>query len=333
MSEDDGKLPPSTAESVVSFFSPRSSREQILGDLREWYATTPGNPNYAERSLKILSRAIPGKIILAFNAALFVGQACALAVSFAGASMSLSLLAGLIAALLALAVRDGYMYPFETPGEVLADALIAVTLLISSMEIMAVLASAPVVPIDVMLRGGAASLVSLFLVRLVLRKKRPGFDPTAAAYRSACVLNIMWAAAWALIQISGSPEDSRVYDVFLVLSVFVVGGSYKLRQKGINRMRKSNIIRFLHDDHDLNELERKLGMLWVPDGLTAEALGFACVLGQFAASILLPPQVDWLRAATTLVSSLLLFWLWRYIRNANRDAASLICTEIQKLEV
>ena len=259
--------PPPILEAIVSFLTPRSSREALLEDLREDYETSPRYMRYAGKSARALSRLIPGRALLAFNAALVTAQAGALCASFAGAPLSFAMGFGLSLGLAVLVLRDGHTYPSETPAEAVLDALMAVTFVLASQILIAIMAQAEVLPARIILRGSMSSLTALSLLRMIFRRPdgKKEYGPRELAeqsYRMACRLNLIWSIAWIALIMTNTDAPVPGLDFFFgAIPAVIVGMGYRLRQEGLSRPRKSDAPASILGNHERDEIIRKRSLL------------------------------------------------------------------------
>jgi hypothetical protein len=324
-------------ESIVSFFTPQSSREAFQEDMREFRETTPGNIRYVKKAALSLSRIIPGKTLLAFSVPLAAADAFALCLSFAGAPASYALLAGFIVVLVVLRLRDAHTYPCETAPEAFLDAVISTTCLVATLILIAAISSSPILTTRDMLRGLLSSLAILALLRMIFRRTDPNkeYEPRELAvqsYEMATWLNAIWACAWVALMWTDLPVPYHLNFFFGFMPYLIVFRSYRSRQEGIGFPKKDEIpVSVVLGNNERAELMRKLNLLWLPKGIVDEVLFFAVIALQFATSVLASPVVDRFRLGANFTASVMLLIVWGYIRRANRAAGRLVQAELDKL--
>jgi hypothetical protein len=331
---ESDKTPPRILEAIVTLLTPRSLREDVLGDLRRKYKSPR---QFVELAVSMLSELIPGRIRNSFDYALYTGQAFALSVSFAGAPFAVGLGGGVLLALLILSLRDAHTYPAETPAEAAMDSAVAVLSVVVTVIVMASVARAPALPAPIMGRGIVAGLLTLFFLRMFFRwvPGPPTDKPRAVAERSwrmASFMNVLWLAAWVALGFANRHAGTSLVDMaFLMIPMVIITIDYLLRQKEFARPRIDEGPKSLFENRDKTDLLWKLSVLWIPSGIRAEVLFFVAVVLILVAGIVGEADVDWLRFDTSVFALLMMFAVWRYIRKVNRSAARLIQAEIAAL--
>src|SRR5690349_5345099 len=113
--------PPRLLRFAVESLIPRESREDTAGDWNERYISLWQYLGTAARSLPVI---VAGQARRAFDCTLRIGEVCILCVAFGGAPAG-PLFVLLIAAVLVLVLRDGYIHPARaTAREVATDVMI-----------------------------------------------------------------------------------------------------------------------------------------------------------------------------------------------------------------
>ena len=206
LEDDEKKAPPEILETILHTITPRTLRPQLKQDFRATYKS-PGQ--LVRKAAKDLFHLIPGLVWNEFQGVLVGAQQFALVVSFLGAPFSIGLVAGFLAGLIILCLRDGHTYPGETPREALLDAVVVVVFIVVSQLFTAYLTSQPALPRDVMLRGGAAGVTMLFVLRTIFRDPKPKKPKENAerCFQVVFAMNCMWLITWIAL-VWTSPESS-----------------------------------------------------------------------------------------------------------------------------
>ena len=298
-------------------------------DLRE---TSRSPAQFLRKAVRDLSRIIPGQAWTAFNGALVGGQLFALEVSFLGAPFSLGLVAGFIAGLIILSWRDGHTHPGETPREALLDAIVVVVFIVASQLFTAYMTSQPALPRDVMLRGSAAAVTMLFVLRMIMRDPEPATPREKAerCFRVVFAMNAMWCILWIGLALTNTESFVPGLDfIFGLLPPVIVVMDLRLRQDDLSSPHfKKPVVRNLERD----ELVRKLSWMWLPKSILSELLFFAVVTAQWIGGFVTHAAQDRLRVGANGAALFMLFVVWRLLRRANRKAGDLLQAEIGKLD-
>lgn len=335
-SVEPGKKPLFALERIILCLIPRAKRQELIWDLQEQYERSPGDLRFAREAAKCLAVVVYGRALAACNAPVLIVQAGALYASFAGASWSFTVAFALLLGLVVLLLRDGHRYPDETPAEAFVDAVLAVSFVVVSVILIAVLSQKEILPAQVIVRGTFTSLVALALLRMVLRKPESETEsgPREVAeqsYRRACWMNGIWAVAWILLILTNEDAPVPYVDLLFGFVPFaIVGMTFRNRQQGLWRPRKNEPASIL-GNHEKEELIRKRDLLWVPAGIAAEVLFFSVIVAEFFVTVVFSSAVDWVLVGTTFTASLMLFVVWMHIRKANRESAVLLQAEIDHL--
>ena len=164
------RSPHAAAAAIVQWFIPEHHREYVIGDLCK---QSLSSLSYLAKGLEWLAFIVTGQLRPAFSSRLFCAEAAALAAAFAGAPMDQGFFIGLSAGLVGLVLRDAYVYPKRgTPFHEGVDTAAALVFLIGVETFEVVFAPAHALPEKVMLRGLALALLTVSMVRVILRRPR-----------------------------------------------------------------------------------------------------------------------------------------------------------------
>jgi len=329
--DDEKKAPPEILEAILYTVTPRKLRPQLKQDFRATYKS-PGQ--LVRKAAKDLSRLIPGFAWNAFDGALVGAQLFALVVCFLGAPFTVGLIAGLLMGVLILCLRDGHTDPGETPVEALMDAIVVVVFIVASQLFDAYVTSGPPLPLDVIIRGSAAGVMMLFVLRMIMRDPKPATPRETAerGYNVVFAMNAMWGTAWLAI-ICTSP-DSGIHIVNYMCGVLppvIVFMDMRLRQNSLAPLN-AEMPKSLFSNREKAELVRKLSWMWMPKWIASEILFLSMIALYTVAVPLTNSAADRVRVIANAIALLMLFVVWRPLRRANRTAGRLLQAEIAKLD-
>jgi hypothetical protein len=185
-----------------------------------------------------------------------------------------------------------------------------------------------------MLRGSAAGITTLFVLRMICRDPEPKTPRENAerCFRVVFAMNCMWVMAWIALA-STSPDSSIGVLNFLFGAVppVIIVMDMRLRQDSLSSAHVKKPESMLHNRERV-ELVRKLGWMWLPKGIVSELLFFAVVMSQLVAGFFSQPAADRLRVVANAIALFMLFIAWRYLRRANRKTGDLLEAEIDKID-
>ncbi len=216
--------PPRSIEAVIEFLTPPACRVELLGDLCEWYVSTP---QYLMLACIHLPLKIFKHIRRSFNRMLFAAEVSALILAFGSASPVESLLVLTAVVLAVLTLCDAYCHPSEgTPKEAAVDAIAAAVVVVLSQAVLRIAAPQLALPAAVLVRGGAISLVMISAFRLLFRRTPNGLRlPPLHAAGTIQRANFMWVIAaltYLWTDTGAMPELIPHQDFFLAFVPIVV---------------------------------------------------------------------------------------------------------------
>ncbi len=329
--------PPRSIEAVIEFLTPPACRVELLGDLCEWYVSTP---QYLMLACIHLPLKIFKHIRRSFNRMLFAAEVSALILAFGSASPVASLLVLTAVVLAVLTLCDAYCHPSEgTPKEAAVDAIAAAVVVVLSQAVLRIAAPQLALPAAVLVRGGAISLVMISAFRLLFRRTPDGLRlPPLHEAGTIQRANFMWVIAaltYLWTDTGAMPELIPHQDFFLAFVPIVVFAlAFRLQKNDVFGLPglKIPVPSQPDEDHERRELVRTKDGLWSGIEFVAVEMFSFVLLGLPLLGAALSPNVDWLRVEMRFVAFLGLVALWIYIRMANYAAACALQKQIDALD-
>lgn len=351
--------PPKLIEAIVEKAVPPACRENVMGDWDETYTSTP---DYLLRVVSDLPFVVASQIRRTFNVALFFSQAAVLYIAFAGSSLAggrrylydhsvlpLAIVIGVV--LFALVCRDAYINREELPDyRDRRDTFFSIgTGLICELLLFVFGGSGLVLPLWILIRGSAAALLIVYLLRRFMHSSRQDSPATAGGpqtsleeHRKAWRWNLAWLIAGLLVifTLPGAGGRSILDAVFLL---FVIFHLFRRNKDGFTGTGQEYSALSISGDPYINQLQRKRDGLEFWAGTFARGGGGILVLAIIGLHVVpviavrisglpWPPGVSGTNISLSLISFVALCVFWVFVRTRNLRAARAIQDELDRLK-
>jgi len=354
--------PPRIIEAIIERLVPPASRESVLGDWNESYASTP---DYVLRALSALPLLVASQVRRTFNVERVVSQAVVLYLAYAlvffarpssllAHEVLIPILIVICTALLALVIRDAYADPEDRSAtRAIRDACIAIAVVVCVEAILSVShLSRWMLPWWLVFSGGSASIPMLFMVRWFFRPAE-GNGVVAGAvpldqlrrrseeeYRKAWQLNLVWLIAGVAVIVLmpnlNGRRDGIFSGLFLIAILFL---GYQQSKRGVTGTPQEHGSLSILQDPYRNQLERKRDGLqhWAGGGAFDWKTAGATFVFFLIGLDLFPLFLRWLEGLPLLVSTnlavailgvIILSMFWAVVRTRSLHAARAVQDEL-----